>query len=287
MPKVTAPNGDRGRDMFLWSAALVDTAQKRKDVAAFCVDRGVTRVLVAVYPWIGGSNWSQANEDALANLVFRLKVRGVAVYALGGNLGWANVVSWVETNFLTPINNFNAAHPNLRFSGLIIDDEYWVDETSYPPATYVPSLCDLVDHCKSFLGMPVGCFVARFLMDGSRADITYDGLTGVDGKHFVKWCDEIWVGSYSNIAETEGEQLGQIEMMESWIDYADSDYPGRAVWSCSETLEPSGGIPAWITYDGKTLVYMEGEHTKISGYFVGTTFWGQAIHCYSSYRLMV
>lgn len=284
MSRVIAPNSNLGRAMFVWDKSLVDTTQKALELVSFCTANAVNTILLSMYSWIGGTNWSVENICGLSTLIRSLKDAGIMVHALAGNHDWPQNQNWVKTNITSSIGSYNKIYPRAAFDGVVFDIEYWTQ--TYDLDEYLPKFCKLIAATRSYLNIPVGCFVARFLLDGGRDNIEYDGVNDVDGVHLVKWSDMIFVGSYGNTANT-GSNMGQIEMMADWIEVADDQLRcAKQIWSCTETKDVS---PSWITYYGKMKSEMETEHAIISSAYNsvdGSSFVGQAIHDYDAYRNM-
>jgi len=292
MSRITPHNYDLNRAMFVWNKNLVDESAEMDSLVAFCKNEDINCILLNMYNWLGFTNWDTSNVDNLQLLIRELKNEGIKVYAMAGNSDWGINQKWVKKNIITPIQMFNKIHPEEAFDGFLYDVEYFTLSPLPDLHEYIPSFCKLIETTKMQLQIPVGCWIPWWSMsDGQDSPfdekIEYDGLLGYHGEHLLKTVDEAFIGSYSNVAETIGGQIGQIDQAKSFIEKANEFYQCRKfVWVCAETKNIT---PSWITYFGKTKSQMEIEFTKISVEFndpKGDSYAGMAIHCYESYKDM-
>jgi hypothetical protein len=286
MKRVMPPNNTMGRALFAWDKTLLDSSTERANFVAFCVANNITQVLLHFYQWIGAGNWNSTNQANLVALLTSLHGAAIKVKGLIGGEDYAVNQQWVRRNIVDAVSAFNASSPAHQFDGLVYDCEYWISPQTYDPAVYIPAYCRLIEATRNHLDLPVGVFVQRSLLDGTRDAIDFRGLNDVDGAHLLAAADEIYVGSYDNQAEPHDGYPGQIAMIRPWVERADSDGLGTLVWGCSETLDLQ---PSWITYYGSTKAVMEVQHALIAAELSspsGSSFVGQAVHCYSSYRTM-
>ena len=290
------PNSNYSRAMYAWVTATasqdpLDTDTDQQNLLNFCGTNGVNVIFMDIWRYLGGANWTNAKRDRMKLFVEKAHASGIRVYAMAGDLGWGTNHDWVMKNIVEPVVAFNAMFAE-GFDGFHFDIEYWQDETTYPPATHVPGICDLVKQVRQNTGLPVSLFAAFFLKDNGggtpRAALTYDGKSAQDGEHFMDVCDFVVVGAYRDHAADNGtDGPGQITLFQPWYDYASAQNGNAAGLYCgSETIAVT---PAYVTYQGATKAAMETEHTLISAQFKTTTnptFLGQAIHSYDGYKVM-
>lgn len=289
------PNNNYARSVFVWGGTDEITSDTNKqNLLNWCRDRGINVVFLDIWRFLGGSNWTTAHKDDVAEFVDAAHKSGIMVYALAGNVDWAINQAWVAKNIVQPIAKYQAMHntsfPKSLFDGVVFDVEYWTDEVTYPPSTNLPGLCDLVRATRTKLDIPVGVFATYYLKDntGTRSSITYNGKSAQDGEHLMDSCDFVVVGAYRNTANTNtgNGQPGQIQIFQAWYDYAKQVGKNYLLYCGLETNNVS---PSYITYYSLTRSYMEGEQTTISNQFQVTTdsvFLGAAIDDYLGHKAM-
>lgn len=295
---VTPPvplNSNYARSIFIWGTTDEITSDTNKqNILNWCRDRGINTVYLDIWRFLGGANWTTANKDNVAEFIDAAHKSGIEVYAMAGNVDWAVNQAWVNKNVIWPIQKYNAMHnasfPKSRFDGIVLDVEYWTDEVTYPPATNLPGLCDLVKSIQTKTNLPVGVFSAFYLKDntGTRPNITYNGKTAQDGEHLMDTCDFVVVGAYRDTANTNpgNGQPGQIQLFQPWYDYAKTVGKNLSLYCGLETINV---LPDYITYYSQTRTFMEGEQTTISNQFqvmTDSVFLGAAIHDYLGHKAM-
>ena len=169
------PGGVPHRAMFFWSGAVgsadpLDTDSAVNSLISFLdeLNVGCNTIFLDVWRYLGGSNWTNAYRDRLYAVLDGLKRSGCRVYALAGNVDWGVQHKWVMDNIVEPVLAFNAiaTSPSQQFDGIILDVEYWTDETNSPVSTNCPGLCDLVKAIKARAPqLGVGLFLAFFLQN--------------------------------------------------------------------------------------------------------------------------
>lgn len=293
------PNSNMSRAMYVWvgSTALldpIDVDADQQSLLNFCGTNGINVLFLDMWRYLGGSNWTAAKVARVKLFLDAAHRSGIKVYALAGDLGWATVQQWVMKNIVEPLMAYNAmcTKPSEQFDGMMLDVEYWQDETAYPPSVHLPGFCDLVKAIKqrSDGELSVGCFSAFYLKDNTstRAAVTYNGKSAQDGEHMMDACDFVVVGAYRDHAADGGAEVGpgQISLFQPWYDYASQEGKNIGLYCGSETISIT---PAYITYHGATKATMETEHTLVSNAFkvdANAVFMGQAVHSYDGYKVM-
>lgn len=282
-------NSNFSRAMFVWVSAVaaqdpLDTDPDQQALINFCGANGTNTVFLDIWRYLGGANWTNAKRDRVSKFLVAAHASGIRVYALAGDLGWGVLQSWVMTNIVNPVVAYNEMTLNAgaQFDGIILDVEYWVDPATYPAATNVPGLCDLIKAIKQTSRLPVGMFATFWLKDntGTRPNVSYNGKSAQDGEHFMDVCDFVVVGAYRDTAPE------QILLFRPWYDYASAQGRNFGLYCGSETIDVT---PANITYFGSTKVAMEAQHTLISNAFrvdANAVFLGQAVHSYDGWKAM-
>jgi len=279
-----------GRSMFVWHKSAVDTTTEQAELVTFCRANKINYVLISVYDWIGRYSWSTANVDNLKVLVSSLKGAGIGVYAVAGNSDWTIVQNWVKRTVLEPVRQYQTQATNKeQFDAFIFDVEYFVPDNN--PQLHVPLMCDLMKDTKNILNLPVGLWAPWWQItdDRSTGPVTYDGVSASEGVHWMRVADVVFVGAYSDIAESAGSQQGQMSMMEQWVSHCNSSGRRVAIWATSETKNLGSD---WQSYYEEDVCYMEAQHEIIADFFMdedlfgSTCFMGQSIHYYDTYRAM-
>lgn len=281
------PNGDPHRAMFLWSKTAFDTDIEQQNILNFCNARGVDVIFADAYGWIGNASWDLVK---LRQFILKAHQSAIKVYALWGNVDWAVNQAWVQEKIVRRYEAYQAiVTTEEQFDGMMLDVEYWTDEVTYPPATNLPGLLDLVKSIQQ-RGIIVGLFAAFYLKDnsGARANVSYAGKLAQDGEHMMDVANFIVAGTYRDHAQDGGAESGpgQISLFQPWYDYAITQGLMRGLYAGSETINTT---PAYVTYYGATKAAMETEHTLISNQFsvVGNSCWlGQAVHDYANWNAM-
>lgn len=294
--KPVPPNSNFARALWAWVTAQasqdpLDTDADQQALLSFCGTVGCNVIFMDIWRYLGGGNWTAAKLARMQLFVDAANRSGIRVMAMCGNVDWGQNHAWVMKNIVKAIVDYNAmaVKPSQQFDGVVYDVEYWTNETSYPPATHLPGLMDLVKATKRETNLEVGLFAAFYLKDstGSRALIDYCGKSAQDGEHMMDVCDFVVVGTYRNHAQDNGQDgPGQISLMQPWIDYAVTQGLNKGLYCGSETTDQT---PAYITYFGKTKVQMEAEHALISNQFQvpeHSAFLGQAVHSYDGWKAM-
>jgi hypothetical protein len=284
------PHHTTGRSMFVWHKSAVDTTTEQAALVSFCQSNKINVVLISIYDWIGRYSWSTSNVDGLKALVSGLKSAGIGVYAVAGNSDWTIIQNWVKRTVLEPVRQYQTQATNKeQFDGFVFDVEYFVPDNN--PQLHVPLMCNLMKDTRSILGLPVGLWAPWWQITNDRSTglVTYDGVSAPEGVHWMRVADMVFVGAYSDLAESAGSQQGQMSMMEQWVSHCNVDSKRTAVWATSETKNISSD---WQSYYEEDVVYMEYQHELIADFFMdedlygSTCFVGQSIHYYDSYRYM-
>lgn len=291
----TPQNSNMDRAMFVWIPSVgaagdpLSTDAKQNTLLSFCSTNGVNVIFLDMYRYLGAGNWSAANRDTVKKFTSVAHQSGIRVYALAGDVDWGHNQSWVATNIVKRIAEFNKAASSAQtgttsyegggFDGVLLDAEYWT-VGGYDANVEVPGVCDLIKSMKQVLNVPVGLFTTQWLMvSGSGQDVTYKGVTQIEGKHLMDAADHVVVACYNNTGSN------QITMFQAWNDYTTGADVGPGLWMGSETGAGLGSQ----SYSGSSKAYMETQHTSGSNAFVtgsSMTFRGQAIDSYSAYSLM-
>lgn len=291
------PNSNFARSMFVWvtsSAAQdpIDTDSDQQALVNFCGSNGVNVLYLDIWQYICGSNWTAAKVSKLRQFLDVAHRSGIRVLALAGSIDWGVNQAWVLKNIIEPLLAFNSigTKTSEQFDGLCLDVEYWSDEVTYPPATNLPGLLDLIRAVKHQApALSVGVFAGFFLKDNtaSRPNVTYRGKDAQDGEHMMDACDFVVAGTYRDHAADNGtDGVGQNSLFQPWYDYAKLSGKNIGLFAGTETINIS---PVYITYYGSTKALMEAQHTLISNAFKVTdnaVFLGQAVHSYDGWKAM-
>ena len=293
-------NGDVYRAMFVWVTATasqdpLDTDTDQQALLNFCGTQQVNLLYLSIRQYISSGRFNATKQTRLRSFLGAAHQSGIKVMALGGNLDWAVNQHWVGRHVLGELAQFNAmgASASHQFDGFCFDVEYWQDEATYPPATNLPGLCELVKSAKKVLGLGtlVGVFSAFAFKDntGVRPTVLYNGKWAQDGEHLMDVCDFVVVGAYRNTAEENlgNGQPGQIQLMQPWYDYAVGNQNQVAALFCG--TETTVVTPSYITYAGMTKAAMEAQQTLVSAAFSppsNLAFHGIAVHSYDGWKAM-
>lgn len=291
------PNSDYARATFVWGTTdEITNDTNKQNLLNWCRDRGTNVVFLDIWRFLGGSNWSVTNANNIAEFIDAAHKSGMQVYALAGDLPWGTSQDWVMKNIVQPLVKYqalyNTSFPKSLFDGVIFDVEYWTDESTYPPATYLPKLLDLMKAVRNRVQVPVGLFAPWFLKDAGgtspRPSLTYNGKSAQDGEHMMDVLDFVVVGAYRDTANDNAGngQPGIITISQPWIDYANDEGKNFAVWVGVETINVS---PSYVTFYGQTRTFMEGELTTVSSSLKGTShsaYVGAVIHDYNGHKAM-
>ena len=290
MSYISPPDHTIGRSLWIWHKESVDGVTERDELVQFCLGNKINYVLLSLFDWIWVYGWTAENVANLQVLVSTLKTHGISVFGIGGGTDWTTKQNRTKRHILEPLRQYNAQSEALQqIDAFIFDVEYFVPDND--PTEHVPLMCNLMKDAKSILNMPIGLWAPWWQITGDRSTglVEYDGIIAPEGIHWMRVADHVFVGCYSNMAESSGSQMGQIAMIEDWLVYANQSSRRMGVWVTSETANISA---LWQTYYGLSKTYMEGEHHKIADWYnvesnTGSTcFLGQSIHHYDSYKAM-
>jgi len=292
----TPPNNNLARSLFVWTANdgtandILDTDQKMNDLLTHCNTYGINVLFLGTFPYLGKTNWTGARQQRMQLLVERCHQSGIQVFALGGNVDWGQNHKWVMENIILYLRRYqDQSTEQQRFDGCILDVEYWTDEVTYPPATHLPGLMDLVRKFQDHLDIPCGVFSAFYLLGNdnevaARSDISYRGINAQDGEHMCDYADFVVIGAYDDIAG------GQDNRFQSWYDYATASGTDRGrnvgLYMGSET---SDDVSLSISWWDEGRASMESAHTTTSNTFYvveNSVFLGHAIHDYEHHSTM-
>lgn len=291
----TPPNNNLDRAMFVWVPTVggatdpLGSDANMNSLLNFCSNNGVNVLYLDIWVYLGGGNWSTAHANTFQKFIHFAHASGIRVFALCGNSDWGHSQSWVMTNIVKNLSQYQAYCANAanntcgNFDGVILDAEYWTVSgyTSVEPA----GMCDLMRAMRSVLNIPIGFAPTQWLADSSSAALTftYNGVTQIEGLHLIDNADFCVIQGYSNNSAT------QINMMQNWFNYGSTVGKNLGIYSASLTDNGFGSSSYWTGAAGAKAA-MEANHTAISNAFTsGTTssFRGQAIEQYSSYKLML
>jgi hypothetical protein len=162
-------NGDVYRAMFVWVTATalqdpLNTDTDQQALLTFCGTQQVNLLYLSIRQYILSGRFDATKQARLRNFLDAAHQSGIKVMALGGNLDWAVNQHRVGRHVLGELAQFHAmgASASHQFDGFCFDVEYWQDEATYPPATNLPGLCELVKSAKMILGL--GTLVGVSLM---------------------------------------------------------------------------------------------------------------------------
>lgn len=291
----TPANGNLTRSLFVWltnNGNINDVPSTDQAMQAFlnhCAAQGINTVYLGIYSYLGAANWNATRLARIQLLVEKCHASGIKVYALSGDVGWGTAHSWVLTNVLMPLQRYQAlSSAEQQFDGTILDVEYWTDEGTYPPATNLPGLLDLVRKFRDTLNKPCGLFSAFGMMGGeggvgTRTSISYRGKSAQDGEHMMDHADFVVIGCYWH------GSAGMSDRYISWYNYAKAaTASGRNVGLlCGvETLDSVGDTLSWWQ---EGIAAMESAMATFSGtYYVAgdSVFVGFAVHDWEHHSTM-
>lgn len=285
------PNSDPHRAMFMWvtsqsSQDPLDTDADQQAVMTHCGSVGCNVLFLDIWLYLCGSNWTSAKVTRMKQFLDLAHRSGIKVYALAGNVDWAQNQQWVMKNIVEPLCAYNALcqQASQQFDGIVLDVEYWQDEVTYPPAQHLPGLCDLVSAIRTRGDgkLAVGVFAGWFLKDneGTRPQIVYRGKSAQDGEHLMDAADFVVIGSYRDTA------ADQIALAQPWYDYASQVGLNLGLYVGAETINVQ---PANITYYGQGKSYMEQQFAAISSQFkvaTNASYVGISVHSYDGWKAM-
>lgn len=288
--KPVPPDSTVMRGMYLWVPAApnnpLDTLAEQQTIITFCGTYYVNCIFLDIYRYLGGDNWSNNNVLVIRHFLEACHASGIQVHAVAGDVGYGTAQNWVMTNIVRPVSDFNAKarYSSQRFDGLHYDVEYWTDEVTYPPATNLPGLCDLMVATRRVCGpgFKVSCFSASHLKDNTatRTVVTYRGNDKQDGAHMMDVADFVVVATYADSG------ANQITLFQPWYDYASVAGVNAQLFAASETTNVA---PGSITYYGDTKTNMATAHAAIASAFRAggnSVFLGQVVHDYVGWSAM-
>jgi len=279
--------------MWVWITAQasqdpLDTDSDQQALLTFCGANGINVLYLDIFRYLGSTNGSTNKTARMRQFVDTTHKSGIRVYAMGGNIDWGVKHQWVMANIVEQLVAYQVMCPQKtqQFDGFMLDVEYWQDSAKNPAATNLPGLCDLIKAIRSRTdGLPVGCFVAFYLVGPERTPVAYNGSTKADGHHLMDVANFVVVGAYRNHAQDRDGAPGQITLFQPWYDYASQQGKNIGLQCGSETVNAQANI----TYYGATKVLMEAQHTLIASAFMSNmnaVFMGQSVHKYDGYRVM-
>jgi hypothetical protein len=285
------PNSDAHRAMFCWVTSTasqdpLDTDADQQALVNFCGTVGNNVLFLDIWLYLCGANWTAAKVTRMKQFLDLAHRSGIKVYALAGNVDWAQNQAWVMKNIIEPLMAYNAMcqQASQKFDGIVLDVEYWQDENLYPPAAHLPGLCDLIAAIRrrADCNLAVGVFAGWFLKDSTstRPQITYKGKAAQDGEHLMDTADFVVIGSYR---DTGAEQ---IVLAQPWFEYAEQVGLNLSLFVGAETINVQ---PANITYYGQGKAFMEQQFTGISAAFKvaqNAAYMGIAVHSYDGWKAM-
>ena len=305
---VTPPqpaNADPERAVFVYlSPDPLGTDANMQGLLNFCSNQGINLVFMDMYAYLGGANWTSTHLTRMQLFIQTAHQSGIRVMFYAGNTTWgeSSVYSWVLANIIQKIQKYQAVatSPYQLADGLILDVEYWTDNTQTASVS-CPGLCDLMNIARQICQMPgaadfkVGCFAAFYLKDssGSRATFTYQGKTAQDGEFLMDNSDFVVVGDYRNHANDNGTDGPGINTLHTpWHTYATSAFSWAPLMSKCKLyvgVETQNVSPAYSTFYGMTKAAMETELTTVSNTFKTSgnrDYYGVCVDCYSSWNAM-
>lgn len=291
-------NSNMDRAMFVWIPQVggandpLASDASQNALLGFCGANGVNVIFLDIWRYLGGGNWSAANQSVMKKFCAVAHASGIRVMALAGNSDWGQNQQWVMRNIIKPIEQFNSMGEMVSttyeggwFDGLMFDVEYWTvpGYTAADPQ----GLCDLMIAARRFLNIPVGCFATQWLADGASAALSFSwngGVSQLEGLNLMEAADFVCVGCYNNNSAT------QIGMLSHWFSYASQSGKNFGLWCGSETGQGLGAQSYWTGAAGAKAT-METAHTAISAAYMvapntNASFRGQSIDAYASYSLM-
>lgn len=278
------------RAMFVWVTLNSEqdplfSIQSRAALINFCIDNQINTLFLDMYNYLGSSNYSLPHVSTMQSFISEASSNNIEVYALAGATDWSipATYGWIETNIINKIIDYNSASSvNQKFSGFILDVEYWLD-AGQTSQNGLSGLCNLIVNMKSALSLPVAVFSSFYLQGTGRPNVTYNSLSKSEAEHLMDVADFVVVGAYRDTAEINliDDVAGQIGLFEPWYNYAiinDSIlYMGVETNSSLE----------YDTFFEETKSYMEEQLLISKNYFANKNiFIGQAIHSYDGWKVM-
>jgi hypothetical protein len=271
---------DLVRAMWVWDYdASVSTKENRNQLLQFSEQHHINLLFVNT----GGV--LQQHPKEYEALIKDAHKAGIRVYGLDGAANWA-----LEANHhfalesIQQVLDFNKANPKTRFDGFQHDIEpygmgqvFWDNQQSYG-WMYLNLLKKCEALVKTQKGMKFDAAIPFWYDPGVK--VTYDGAEKALSHYILDIVDSVSIMAFRNTAE------GQISAAVNDINYAASF--GKKAYISAETSQPDGdGIPAFITYYGQGIPYMEQQFKIIDDQMKNNPgYGGIAVEWYNAYRVM-
>jgi hypothetical protein len=270
------------RAMWVWDYDLsVSTKENRNQLLQFSAHHDINLLFVNT------NNVLQQHPKEFEALIKDAHKEGIRIYGLDGAANWA-----LEANHhfaldsIQQVLDYNMAQPvKARFDGFQHDIEpygmpdFWVDNNKQ---IFGSQYLDLLKKCEALVHQQVGMKfdVAIPFWYDSGVMVTYDGVEKPLSHHILDIVDSVSIMAYRNTAE------GQISAAIKDINYAAS--VGKKAYISAETSQPDGdGIPAFITYYGTGIPYMEEQFKIIDDQMKNNPgYGGIAVEWYNAYLVM-
>ena len=255
----------------------------------FCVAQNITAIYLDMYNYLGSSNYSISHQTTVQTFISAATANNISVWAYGGATNWtlASTQSFINTAIIANINTYNAASTaSQKFSGFILDVEYWTDNTQ-TSASGLSGLIGLINNMRSSMSIPIACYLPFYFMndDADWPMLSYNGKTKYPGAHLMDNADSVTVACYRNTAlDNPGiGQSGQITLFQPFYNYAMANNI-KNVYLTSETTNIS---PSYSTYYGLGKTYMESQYTlELAAFPKRNVMAGISIDSYDGWRAM-
>jgi hypothetical protein len=268
--------------MWVWNSSHALTEEQRKELIGFSIHNDINLLFV-------GTNRSLPDQaQHYADLIYQAHANGIRVFALAGDASWAleanheAVLDWVKT-----VLDFNANQPETAFDGIQLDIEpYLLPEFAEQTQEIGSQFLQVLETAAQLIAdrgsrLEFNAAIPFWYASGeSPVIVEYKGAGKPLSRHILDMLDSVSIMAYRDHAEE------QIRLAIPEIEYAGS--LNKKAYIGFETMPPSGdAVPAWITYNGKSMSYMYDQMEAVMRHFAGHPgFGGIAVHHYETFKTM-
>jgi len=257
---------------WLWDAELI--VSEPEQVLRFSQNRGLNTLYVQIDPGIPEAQYRSFNREA--------KERGISVYALGGEPGWALPEGWGPLrDWVRWVRHFNGSSAeNERFAGLHLDME------PYLLPQWKTGRTALVDDWMNAISLYTVAAKEAGLSAGADLPFWLDQISTVKGvkRPLSAWMleqlDDITLMSYRDQAGGSGGIAGIVRSRLS-----EAEKLGKHVVVGVETNPSTEGDH--VTFYRHSRRELEAQLNRLASLLNGEPgFGGYAVHDYSGWKKM-
>jgi hypothetical protein len=290
---VTPP---RGLWVWDWKPVLHDPQQQRTFLD-FCQRHHVSFDWVQVATSRSGDRRRLDSPDDWKTLLTAAHRRGIRLAALDGDPHYALPAQHdLVLSIVDAVAAYNAsARPSEQFDGIHFDIEPYVLEEWKDRRTRELLLVAYLDLTARVVarahagGLRYGTDVPFWWSEVDAATgepvtaVTFRGVRQAATDHLLTMVDVVGIMDYRTVAQGSG---GLIQSVIETLKRADRVKKAR-VFVGVETGQVGNGVPAAITFAGKSMRYLNEELTTAEHSFIGFhSYAGMAVHRYRSFQKM-